>query len=248
MFKSFFDICLLCIIAPGIIHAFSAFSDDDIILNIVIRKSTFESSFFGLLEGDDILSDFFKRVFYHTTEIPYLMFHTGINKTLPNYVSQAYREYQKNKRFKKQMINSILSEFFIVLFREHEQNISLPPIHMNRSDENLMFILRYMQSNFATVSLKEMSKFFNYSERQLQRLILNATGMTFRENIQKQKITKATELLLHSTLPISQICEQLGFKSSNNFRKIFFHYYQMTPSDFRKNKTYTNSELTNKIK
>lgn len=169
----------ICIIAPGVVHSISAFSEDDIVLNIIIRKSTFEKSFFGLLEGDDILSDFFKRAFYDTAEIPNVCW--------------------------------------------------------NKSNEDLMYILRYMQAHFATVSLSEMAAFFNYSERHLQRLILNATGMTFRENIQKQKMTKAAQLLSESALPISQICEQLGFESFNNFRKIFYKYYQTTPSEFRKN-------------
>lgn len=225
----------ICIIAPGVVHSISAFSEDDIVLNIIIRKSTFEKSFFGLLEGDDILSDFFKRAFYDTAEIPYLLFHTGNDLQLQAYVGQAYREYLEKKRFKKQMMNAMFSEFFIVLFRDHEQDIEIPNVCWNKSNEDLMYILRYMQAHFATVSLSEMAAFFNYSERHLQRLILNATGMTFRENIQKQKMTKAAQLLSESALPISQICEQLGFESFNNFRKIFYKYYQTTPSEFRKN-------------
>lgn len=224
----------ICIMAPNVSHAVSAFSDNSILLNIVIRRSTFEKSFFGLLESDCILSDFFKRVFYETTSIPYLLFHTGNDRALHQYVQEAYEEYGKNRRFKNQMINAFLSSFFIVLFRNHEQNIEIPSIQMNSSSENLIYILRYMQSNYTTITLKELSAFSNYSERQLQRLIQKATGSSFRENIQKQKIIKSAELLANSRLSISQICEQTGFESLNNFRKIFYKYYQMTPSVYRK--------------
>ncbi|MGN1140749.1 MAG: AraC family transcriptional regulator [Oliverpabstia sp.] len=223
----------ICIIAPDVVHAISAFSDEDILLNILIRKSTFEQSFLGLLEGDDILSDFFRRTFYQTVEIPYLIFHTGNDSLLHQYVNTAYMEYNGKRRYKKQMINAILSEFFIALFRNHEQNIEVPNIRLSTSEENLMYILRYMQAHYTTISLKELSEFFNYSERQLQRIILNATGMTFKDNIQKQKMTKAADLLLHSSLSISKICEQTGFQSFNNFRKIFYKHYKMTPSEFR---------------
>lgn len=76
--------------APDVTHSLSAFHDEDIIMNILIRKSTFEQSFFGLLEGDTILSDFFKRTFYQTSEIPYLLFHTGEDSVLSELINQAY--------------------------------------------------------------------------------------------------------------------------------------------------------------
>lgn len=84
-----------------------------------------------------------------------------------------------------------------------------------------MYVLRYMQANYKTVSLKELSSIFNYSERQLQRIIQNATGHTFIENIQNQKMKQAADLLQNSTLPVSEISERTGFQSLNNFRKIF---------------------------
>ena len=39
----------ICIIAPETEHAISAFSDDFIIINIILRVSTFEKAFFGVL-------------------------------------------------------------------------------------------------------------------------------------------------------------------------------------------------------
>ena len=172
-------------------------------MNVLIRKSTFEQSFFGLLEGDTILSDFFKRPFYQTSEIPYLLFHTGQDSVLSELIDRAYTECEQQKRYKKQMVNTLLSLFFINLFRRHEQHT-------------------------------ELSSIFNYSERQLQRIIQNATGHTFIENIQNQKMKQASELLCNSTLPVSEISERSGFQSLNNFRKTFFRYFHMTPSEYRK--------------
>lgn len=42
------------------------------------------------------------------------------------------------------------------------------------------------------------------------------------------------DLLQNSTLPVSEISERTGFQSLNNFRKIFFKYFNMTPSEYRK--------------
>lgn len=224
----------ICIMAPDVTHSLSAFHDEDIIMNILIRKSTFEQSFFGLLDDDTILSDFFTRTFYQTSEIPYLLFHTGEDAVLSDLIDRAYAECEQPKRYKKQMVNTLLSLFFINLFRRHEQHTEFSGIRLNSSEENLMYILRYMQANYKTVSLKELSSIFNYSERQLQRIIQNATGHTFIENIQNQKMKHASDLLKNSTLPVSEISERTGFQSLNNFRKIFFKYFDMTPSEYRK--------------
>lgn len=224
----------ICIMAPDVTHSLSAFHDEDYIINILIRKSTFEQSFFGLLDSDTILSDFFKRTFYQTSEIPYLLFHSENDPVLTDLIERAYAECGQQKRYRKQMVNTLLSLFFINLFRRHEQHIEFSNIHLNSADENLMYILRYMQANFKTVSLKELSNLFNYSERQLQRIIQSATGHTFIENIQNQKMKLASELLIHSTLSVSEISERIGFQSLNNFRKIFFKYFNMTPSEYRR--------------
>lgn len=229
----------ICIMAPNVMHAISAFHDSDIILNILIRKSTFEKSFLGLLDENTILADFFRRTFYQTSGIPYLCFHTGNDEFLFSEMDQIYEESQNSRRYQKQMVNTLLSLFFIHLFRRHEQHIEISNLHLASSDEDLMFILRYMQANYATVSLKELSSIFNYSERQLQRIITNATGHTFLENIQHQKLKRVTDLLTESPLSITEICELSGFQSLNNFRKIFYRYYQMTPSEYRQKFSHT---------
>jgi AraC-like DNA-binding protein len=45
---------------------------------------------------------------------------------------------------------------------------------------------------------------------------------------------RAASLLTDSDMSISAICEQVGYPSPNNFRKMFLRYYGMTPSEYRK--------------
>ena len=91
----------ICIMAPDVTHSLSAFHEEDYIINILIRKSTFEQSFFGLLDSDTILSDFFKRTFYQTSEIPYLLFHSENDPVLTDLIERAYAECGQQKRYRK---------------------------------------------------------------------------------------------------------------------------------------------------
>ena len=53
-------------ITPGTIHSIEAFDDDSLILNILLRRSTFYEMFSPLSRGNDLLSEiFFQVVFTH---------------------------------------------------------------------------------------------------------------------------------------------------------------------------------------
>lgn len=124
-------------------------------------------------------------------------------------------------------------EFFIILLNRHESNVVVPQDNKTNVDDNLIFILRYMQEHYTTVTLGELSEFFHYSERQLQRIIKNGTGLSFLENLQELKMQKAARYLQSSSLSVSQISEKLGYQDDASFRYSFKKYYNTTPSLYR---------------
>lgn len=224
----------ICIIAPDTAHAISAFSDDSVIFNIILRTSTFEKAFFGTLSENDVLSDFFMRTLYNSKSHPYLFFRTGNDKELRNYIGYAYEEFSGNRQYKNRMLNSIINAFFIILLRNHGANVIIPSMGAQENDQNLVFILKYMQEHYSSITLKELAAFFNYSERQIQRIIKSSTGMSFSENIQKLKMRQAAKLLGNPDMPIAAIAEELGYSDAGNFRHVFKKYYGMTPMEYRK--------------
>lgn len=227
----------ICIIAPETTHAISAFSDDCIIINIILRTSTFEKVFFGVLSENDVLSDFFTRTLYHSKTHPYLFFRTGGDQEVFDFVLYAYREFLRNHQYKERFLNNIVGAFFIMLLRNHGSNVIIPGADSQGYNENVVFILKYMQENYATVSLRELADFFNYSERQIQRIIKNSTGANFSTNIQKLKMRQAARLLKNPNMPAVAVAEELGYLDFGNFRQIFKKHYGMTPAEYREDKT-----------
>lgn len=224
----------ICIVAPDTRHAISVFTDESIILNILIRTSTFETAFFGTLIDDNVLSRFFNHTLYHSKTYPYLFFRTGYDQRLFNFVGYAYEEACEKHYYKKRMMNSIISGFFIMLLRNHGTNVIVSELESIDQDKNLVYILKYMQEHYNTISLSDMAAFFNYSERQIQRLIISATGMNFSANILKLKMTQAERLLSKSNMPIGEIAKNLGYTDPRNFRQTFKKYYNQTPTDYRR--------------
>ena len=222
----------VCIIAPGTKHAISAFTDDCILFNILLRTSTFETAFFGVLNESDILSDFFIHTLYHSPGHPYLLFRAENDHELFNYIGYAYHESIRNRQYKNRMIISVINAFFIILLRNHGADVILPDSSEN-NDDNTILVLKYIQEHYNTLSLSELAGFFNYSERQLQRIIKNSTGMSFSENIQRLKLRQAARMLQNPDLSISFIAEELGYTDPSNFRHMFKKYYNMTPTEYR---------------
>lgn len=223
----------ICIIAPSTQHAISVFSDECIVINILLRTSTFETAFFGILADSGVLSDFFMRTLYHSKTHPYLFFRTDKDQEVLDYVLYAYQEFLDNHQYKERFLNNIISAFFIILLRNHGSSVCIPEIDTQGNDENVIFILKYIQENYCTVTLKELAHFFHYSERQLQRIIKSSTGSSFSENIQKLKMRQAVRLLSNPDLSIAAVAEELGYQDTGNFRHIFRKYYGMTPFEYR---------------
>ena len=173
------------------------------------------------MQGNSILSSFFQRSFYRTSEIPYLLFHTQGDEMLLDLIVKARAEASTCHRYKRQMVNTLISQIIITMLENH---------------------LDYINTNYSTVSLKQVADRFNYSERQLQRIITNATGMSFSQNTQNQKMQRVASLLTDSDMSISAICEQVGYPSQNNFRKMFLRYYGMTPSEYRKHQAISSGD------
>ena len=218
-------------LSPNTPHAISVFSDDCIVFNIILRTSTFETAFFGTLSENDVLSDFFMRMLYHSPTHLTLSVHMVIT----NYLimsAMLMKNYWKPS-IQNRMLNSIIDAFFITLLRNHGANVIVPSLAEDDQNENLIFILKYIQEHFATVTLKELSSFFNYSERQLQRIIKSSTGMSFSENIQQLRMNQATRLLTNPDISIAVISEELGYSDIGNFRQAFKKCFGMTPLEYR---------------
>lgn len=219
------------IIAPRTTHAISGFTDDLEAFNILIRKSTFNASFFGLLEDKDILSHFFLNALYENSK-RFLYFHTKPAADLSEGILLMTEEINKTDGYTQRMLKNILDTFFIRLLRGLQINqVSLDTEAGEESE--IIDMLQYLQNHFAEVSIADLSKKFNYSQRQIARILKNKTGKTFSQLILEMKISKAKVYLKQTNLPIQEIAELVGYGDLSNFYRYFFKVTGCSPKQFR---------------
>ncbi len=95
-------------------------------------------------------------------------------------------------------------------------------------------IVEYVNENYAEqMSLAEVSAHVNMTESGFSRYFSKATDSTFTAFVNRVRIHKACELLMHSETQISSICYAVGFNNLANFNRRFRELKGITPSEFR---------------
>ena len=224
----------VCIIAPGTKHTLGVFDDETIALNFLIRTSTFEKVFFNILSGTSILADFFRHIFYSGQGSACLLFHTGEDEELRYYLSRIYEESQGSSPDKNELMDTMLTLFFLLLLRRHGSSVALPQEEPESAGEqNPVLILKYMQEHYQSTSLKEMAEHFHYSERHMKRMIARCTGRSFSENLLRIRMGEAANLLEKTRLPVGEIALRVGYGEPSGFRQAFRKYYGKSPGEYR---------------
>jgi len=141
-------------------------------------------------------------------------------------------EINKTDSYSQRMLKNILDTFFIKLLRGFQTNqVSLDTEAGEESE--VIDMLQYLQNHFAEVSIADLSKKFNYSQRQIARILKNKTGKTFSQLILEMKISKAKVYLKQTNLPIQEIAELVGYGDLSNFYRYFFKVTGCSPKQFR---------------
>lgn len=222
----------VCIIPPHTKHSVGIF-DGSIAINILVRSSTFESTFFQILTADSALAQFFTHVLFHKTEGNFLIFHTENDQSVIRSVENLFIEYLGHEKYSYTFLNSMLVLFWAQLLRCHENDIE-SILTKDTTGNSMTEILDYINHNYQTATLSDTAAHFNYSISHFSTLIKEGTGRTFLQIIRDIKLNQACRALRQTTLSIPAICELVGYETPEHFMRTFKKAYGMTPGEYRK--------------
>lgn len=223
----------LLILPPDTEHAVSSFADGNRIINILIRASLFEHMFFKQIPESDMVYTFFNKVLNSNVKNSFLLYHTHDDVVIKSCILNLFNDQSHFHYYLDSLKISYVSLIFSRLLNMHEDHYEMSHAAIE-SEHNISMLLRYMQNNYATITLKKMSEFFGYSERHLTRILSIYTGEGFQKNLQHIRVQKAKEYLRYSRYSIEKIALLVGYSSPYNFREIFKKECEMTPSEFQK--------------
>lgn len=224
------DLSLMALRTP---HAVSVFNDETIVINLMLRASTFRQTFFGILSYQDVISSFFSRALYTPGAESYLLFRTDGDPVIRELILRIQDEIRECRSYAERMVNTLMTELFIQLLRRHQQHLTVSNPSGRNADNNILLIMNYMMKNYKELSLKGLSSFFGYSERQMTRILKDYTGKNFTSILQDIRVQQACELLRNPDIPVPEVIDAVGYSNLSHFYTVFKRQYGMTPAAYR---------------
>lgn len=224
------------IIVPPFTKTATTFTSDDVVLlDIMIRSSTFRQVFLEQLAPSNLMTMFFTKALCGSADGSYLRFQTGLDNDLEQLLLSIYNASTERNPYSARMRNPLMSTFFLQLLKNYE-HISQASSHSALAwKPEFAEMLIYIQTNYRTVTLEKVSQKFGYSRRQIMRIIRNSTDKTFTALLTQLRMEKATALLKQNDLSVEQIAQEVGYASVSGFYYSFTSYYGISPGQWQKN-------------
>ena len=215
----------LFIVSPGQVHCW------DLSDNVDGYVMFFKKEYFLIDFNHDKL---IKLPFFKTSStVPYLQLDELERKTLADLYVKINEEYQLSMFNYHEMIRLYLNIMFIELSR----------IYQSKEEKSIVYSYDLIQLNrFETLinkhfkehkSLNFYAEKMNISLKQLSYLCKKTVNKTPSEILLERIILEAKRFIIHSSLSISAISDELNYNDNSYFIRLFKKVCSLTPEQFR---------------
>ncbi len=173
-------------------------------------------------------------------------------------LSRLHDEMTHERIGRKTMIQSLLSDFFVLLFRGllNSENIIPKPNQPTSRDPSLpdsseireIHMERLFDRYYPVPGFTEerMAEELNLSVRQVNRLLRRYCHMTFPQKLKNCRLNHACQLLTSTELRVSDIAYRVGYQSEAAFYVAFREQYAVTPAVYRKRNPNRSQNFSNR--
>ena len=111
---------------PNKHHSIDVCSDDCILINVLVRSSTFDRYFFSVFNSYDILTDFWTNALYgdHGNRgSSYLIFRCGADEKIHRCILDIFEQTETELPYQNQMPDALFHVLLISLLQDHEKHL-----------------------------------------------------------------------------------------------------------------------------
>lgn len=149
-------------------------------------------------------------------------------------------EYQKRNGFlAEKLVCCAVVEFLVCL----NDLLKVPSLKEELTGQDIpaeiVEVIHYINHNYhKNISLEDAAALVHLSKSHFCRLFHSSTGATFLEYLHNVRLARVHQLLLATTLPLSEVAARCGFSSTAHLSHVFRSAYGVSPREFRRlNKT-----------
>ncbi|WP_416797736.1 helix-turn-helix domain-containing protein [Ciceribacter azotifigens] len=101
--------------------------------------------------------------------------------------------------------------------------------------EALQQVFAYIFANLSEdIRLPDMARMVGMSDSSFSRFFKKNSGNSFTDHVNKLRIWKAGQLLTDTSLPVTDICFEVGYRNLSNFNRMFLRHHNLTPTKYRR--------------
>ena len=160
-------------------------------------------------------------------------FECGNDEFIPSIILELYSQQESNLQYHSEMMTLLLQSILVYCMQNYGDTrqvlMSFPA-----KEGKWIGVLNYMYENYRSITMRELSRHFGYSEPYFSKLFHKETGKTFTEVLKEFKLREAAKLLQTKKLKLAKICEEVGYGDVTKFIKDFKKQYGMTPIKYQK--------------
>lgn len=143
-------------------------------------------------------------------------------------LAEMQREYTGRRRFFERQLSALMLRALILLTRQAMWEDETQPDAVER-------MIAFIQARYAfPLTNEEVAAVVSYHPVHAGRLMRLHTGRTIHQYLLAYRLHKALELLLNTSLSVTDVALQSGFSSASRFTKHFRETTGYTPSEFRR--------------
>ena len=215
-------------------HSIEESGENDIAINVLIKKEFFDWVFMNQIADNDLMSNFIVKSLYEKDKFKrFLYFKTSDNKKVWDFMINILMEYYDNKTGMKTAIRAYMILLFNELLRDYNRYLPNNIIYKIDSSATVE-IMKYIGNDYRNIVLKDLAEHFNYSTDYMGKLVKKITGKTFNELRRDIRMRRAKYLLKNSNMSISDVISRVGYSNLSYFYKQFREDTGITPDEYRK--------------
>lgn len=224
----------IIIVPPEVEHNLQA-AGDSALVDIGIRRSTFENAIRDILSSNFPIADYFSNMFYGNRSADCIVIRNAIDDPVRQLITLIYTESKISDEISGKMNDHLVLSLLCRIIQKSAAK-RIFGIFEYRNEE--MFRIRlYMVEHLNTVTLEMLGKQFHRSVSGISRYIKVSTGVTYSRLLRDIRIECAKELLISTSLSITEIAHEVGYKCDSYFIDIFRRICKTTPLQYRKERT-----------
>ena len=202
----------------------------------------FSEDFMRIAEKDDAehLFDivYLEPILIHCKTLkPSLYFKGSAAHDLEVLFSELEREYKTQDNFYSTIIRANVLRLLTLIARQYDE--------LNNSTRDEMFAryrnainqaLQYINEHFCEkIYLEDVCRISLMSPSAFSSIFKHITGTTFTEYLLRLRVSKARDMMINTTRPITDICFECGFNDPAYFHRAFKKITGSSPGKYRKN-------------